>query len=95
MGWVAGFTKLMPLIGAAINLVEDITSRTKGRDGKIESRDKQESAMRAITTVAPLLGGVDLDTMFDPKVLEALRKLIDAFVEFMNAARDARAKRAA
>jgi len=88
MAWLAAIPKLMPLITTAIGLVERLAGGKKGKD-------KQDEAVTVVSQLAPMMGGLDLDLMFDNDVQDAVRKVIDAVVNLQNKARDARAKRAA
>jgi len=86
--WLAAIPKLIPLITTAIGMVERLATGRKGKE-------KQDEAATVVSNLAPLIGGVDLEMMFDNDVQDAIRKVIDAVVNLQNKARDARAKRAA
>jgi hypothetical protein len=88
VGWLAIVPRILPVISMAVGMVERMATAKKGKD-------KQDEAVTIVTQFAPLIGG-GLDLLLpEDDVQKALRDLIDAVVRLQNAARDARAKRAA
>jgi hypothetical protein len=86
--WLAAIPKLLPVITLAVGLVERLAGGKKGKD-------KQDEAVNVTTQLGAILGGLDLELLLDPEVQKAIRDVIDAVVKIQNAARDARARRAA
>lgn len=87
MAWIANVTKIIPLVIAAVGLVEKLAGAAKGKE-------KQDAALAAVADLIPAIeGAIGRDVVNDPLVQAALRQCIDAVVAVQNAVRDANAKR--
>jgi hypothetical protein len=74
--------KLVPYIGLAINTIEIVSGLITGLKGE----DKKKAVLEAVTKALPVVeGALEKDVVNDPKVVEALKSYIDAYVSLQNA----------
>jgi|TARA_R110000824_G_scaffold105785_5_gene250233 CRISPR/Cas system CSM-associated protein Csm2 small subunit len=87
MVWLKGALKLIPLILAAVQAVERMSSK--------KGKDKQDEAVILVGDLVPLIeASVGRDVVDNEKVQSAIRKVIDAIVALQNVAADVKARRA-
>ena len=87
MSWLHGILKLIPLILAAVQAVERMSSK--------KGKDKQDEAVNLVGDLVPLIeASIGRDVVDDAKVHVAIRAVIDAVVALQNVAADVKAHRA-
>lgn len=88
MKWILGALKIFPLIIAAVNAVERLSSK--------KGTDKQDEAITLIGDLVPLIeASIGRDIVNEAEVQSAIRKVIDAVVALQNIVRDVVARHAA
>ena len=87
MSWLTGILKLIPLILAAVQAVERMSSK--------KGKAKQDEAVNLVGDLVPLIeASIGRDVVDDAKVQVAIRAVIDAVVALQNVAADVKAHRA-
>jgi|TARA_R110000787_G_scaffold141904_6_gene255462 hypothetical protein len=86
MKWLKGALKLFPLIMAAVQAVERMSSK--------KGKAKQDEAVNLVGDLVPLIeSSIGRDVVDDAKVQAAIRAVIDAVVALQNVATDVKAHR--
>ena len=86
MSWLIGVLKLIPLILAAVQAVERMSSK--------KGKEKQDEAVHLVGDLVPLIeASVGRDIVDDEKVQIAIRTVIDAVVALQNVAASVKARR--
>jgi hypothetical protein len=86
MIWLQGALKLIPLILAAVQAVERMSTK--------KGKAKQEEAVHLVGDLVPLIeASVGRDVVDDEKVQIAIRSVIDSVVALQNVAASVKARR--
>ena len=86
MSWLHGILKLIPLILAAVQAVERMSSK--------KGKAKQDEAVILVGDLVPLIeASIGRDVVDDAKVQTAIRDVINAVVSLQNVASDVQTRR--